>query len=84
MLEELSGRRQRLVNRLASHERPPGYISLKIDKVLPQLGRAIQKAQEGTYGICDDCDDDIPEERLKAAPGATRCVVCQHLWEKSL
>jgi len=31
----------------------------------------------GTYGICDDCGDEIGLERLKALPFAVRCVDCE-------
>ena len=30
---------------------------------------------------CEDCGQPIPESRLKAIPGATRCVKCQALYE---
>lgn len=43
--------------------------------------RNIEKARmrigEGDYGMCEDCGEDIPYERLKAWPLALRCVYCQ-------
>jgi DnaK suppressor protein len=38
---------------------------------------------DGSYGECIDCGQDIPVERLKAQPTATRCVVCQSRHEKT-
>ncbi len=67
---------------LATRQRLPGYVDLKIGHVLPQLYRAHAKYREGTYGICDDCDAAIPETRLSAAPGATRCLHCQAIAER--
>ena len=37
---------------------------------------AIERIDEGTYGICERCGEDIGEARLKVVPEATRCVNC--------
>ena len=48
--------------------------------------RAIQEAIEaievGDYGICLDCEKEIPQRRLKVAPWARRCVACQRAVEE--
>lgn len=31
---------------------------------------------------CEDCGDDIPSDRRKAAPGARRCVFCEEARER--
>jgi len=36
--------------------------------------RALQKLDEGSYGICDVCGEPIPAGRLEARPWAVRCV----------
>jgi DnaK suppressor protein len=38
--------------------------------------RALEKFDEGTYGICDRCGTTIPDERLEARPSSVRCVRC--------
>lgn len=38
--------------------------------------RALEKIEEGTYGLCDRCGTLIPEERLEARPWSVRCVSC--------
>jgi len=43
---------------------------LKIDDALTRL-------DEGTYGVCMNCGEEIPVERLKAVPFALYCVDCQ-------
>lgn len=43
---------------------------------------ALQRLDSGTYGICADCDEKIPETRLNAKPEAIRCVKCQMAQEK--
>ena len=47
------------------------------------LDIALTRLAAGTYGICEDCGDDIPFERLRVNPGATRCVRCQSVYEKT-
>ncbi len=37
---------------------------------------ALEKIDEGTYGSCESCGEDIGLERLRAVPEATRCVAC--------
>ena len=38
--------------------------------------RALEKLDEGTYGLCDRCGALIPEERLEARPWSVLCVRC--------
>ena len=49
--------------------------------------RAIEAARgrfdEGHYGECIDCSQDIGYARLKASPAALRCIVCQTRYEKT-
>lgn len=42
-----------------------------------QLDEALRRLNEGLYGICEDCGEQIGEARLKALPFARRCVACQ-------
>jgi RNA polymerase-binding protein DksA len=37
---------------------------------------ALNRIEEGSYGICDSCGEEIGEARLAAVPEATRCVKC--------
>lgn len=41
------------------------------------LQAALVAIEDGTYGLCADCGDPIPEGRLRRLPDATRCVPCQ-------
>jgi RNA polymerase-binding transcription factor DksA len=38
---------------------------------------ALDRIDAGRYGICKQCGQEIPEERLKALPYAIYCVSCQ-------
>lgn len=41
-----------------------------------KLDRALEKTQDGTYGICESCGRNIDAARLKALPYATLCIEC--------
>jgi len=49
-------------------------VARRLEEKLADVERALQKLEEGTYGICDVCGDPIAPERLEAIPWATRCV----------
>jgi DnaK suppressor protein len=38
--------------------------------------RALEKIEDGTYGLCDRCGALIPDERLDARPWSVLCVSC--------
>jgi RNA polymerase-binding transcription factor DksA len=44
-----------------------------------RLRAALAAIEAGTYGVCVDCGEDIPEGRLRALPDAVRCVPCQRV-----
>lgn len=41
------------------------------------IDQALSRVDNGTYGTCAECGEDIPLERLKALPFALLCVDCQ-------
>ena len=41
-----------------------------------QIDNALSRIKEGCYGICKDCGEAIPENRLQAAPFVTMCISC--------
>jgi DnaK suppressor protein len=48
----------------------------QLDAMRRDVVRAIEKLDDGTYGICDRCGRLIPEERLEARPWSVLCVDC--------
>ncbi|MBT6435438.1 MAG: TraR/DksA family transcriptional regulator [Deltaproteobacteria bacterium] len=46
--------------------------------VLGQISAALSKIQldPDDYGVCDQCDEDIPHKRLEIMPWSTSCVRC--------
>ena len=45
-------------------------------KVL-SIDQALERIEEGTYGVCESCEGEITAERLKAMPFTRLCVQCQ-------
>ncbi len=41
--------------------------------------QALRKFEAGTYGLCDQCGQAIPQERLEALPHASLCLKCKVL-----
>jgi RNA polymerase-binding protein DksA len=46
-------------------------------QVLAQVTDALNRFEQGTYGSCDRCGEEIDPARLKALPYATLCLHCQ-------
>ncbi len=46
------------------------------------IDEALLRIEEGDYGICEECDEDIPLGRLKAMPFTRHCVKCKSDLEK--
>ncbi|CAN5269319.1 hypothetical protein BH18ACT5_BH18ACT5_03230 [soil metagenome] len=44
--------------------------------LLRKVERALGRVEEGTYGICESCGNQIPVARLEVLPYATECVSC--------
>ncbi len=49
---------------------------------LKDLEMALERIDNGEYGICIDCDEPIAKARLDAYPMAKRCIKCQSLHEE--
>jgi DnaK suppressor protein len=46
-------------------------------KLMLDIDEALRKIQEGTYGVCEDCGEEISEKRLGVMPTATLCISCK-------
>ena len=49
---------------------------------LRNIDEALLKINEGEYGICEECEEEIPVGRLKIVPFARYCVKCKSDIEK--
>jgi DnaK suppressor protein len=52
--------------------------------ILALIDEALERIEEGTYGICVACGAEIQPKRLEAVPWARHCVTCQDLQERGL
>jgi DnaK suppressor protein len=46
-------------------------------KLLRAIDDALNRVEAGTFGICIDCEEEIPYARLKAVPWTKVCVACK-------
>ncbi|KWT94099.1 MULTISPECIES: TraR/DksA family transcriptional regulator [unclassified Variovorax] len=61
------------------------FAEIEIDRArLLDIEQAEQRMAAGGYGVCMDCGDAIPRERLMAQPTAIRCAACQTAAENKL
>jgi len=45
--------------------------------LIRKIKNALRRIEEGTYGICEECGEDIPIARLKARPVTNYCLDCK-------
>ena len=50
-------------------------------ELLHQVNEALERIEDGNYGLCITCKKPIPATRLKAIPHAQTCLKCQELRE---
>lgn len=89
-LDELEGRLHVIDDELESHSSPDWEemaVERESDEVLEDLGNAgkleieqiraaLGRIEDGTYGECVKCGDDISEERLDVLPATPFCRNC--------
>ncbi|MGZ8428537.1 MAG: TraR/DksA family transcriptional regulator [Candidatus Deferrimicrobiaceae bacterium] len=49
---------------------------------LKQIDDALERIEEKTYGLCEECGVKIPRARLKVVPFAKYCVECKEVIER--
>jgi RNA polymerase-binding transcription factor len=72
---------------LASEERDREISFILSDRErekLQAIQEALERIQDGTYGICESCESEIAAARLEALPFTRLCVSCQSDREKEL
>lgn len=93
-LEKISLDRRR-VNQPLNADSEEQAIELENDQVLDaldsqiraeikQIEKTLARMDEGAYGECETCDEQIPKKRLEALPHATRCVACEEQFQRHL
>jgi DnaK suppressor protein len=57
-------------------------LAAQDQRKLRRIGQALQRIQDGRYGICESCGNRIPEGRLEVLPDAFLCLPCQKRLER--
>ena len=52
-------------------------------KLLSKIKQASERIEDESFGVCDDCGDDIGSKRLEARPVTTLCINCKTAQENS-
>jgi DnaK suppressor protein len=50
-------------------------------KLIMKIREAMQRMEDGTFGLCESCGDEIGIDRLKARPVTTLCIECKRRQE---
>ena len=53
------------------------HMKERENKLIFKIKEALERIENGTYGICDICGEGISETRLKARPVTTVCITCK-------
>lgn len=62
----------------AEREREIGLRIMERDAVLTgEVLLALEKINNGTYGVCESCEQEIESERLEALPVTSLCIECK-------
>jgi len=54
-------------------------LTLAAKSALSEIDSALQRLEEGSFGICERCAEPIPWERLEVLPMSRLCTPCQYL-----
>lgn len=52
-------------------------VEVALEKKLHDVNEALLEMEKGVYGICNNCNQEIDVERLKANPSARTCISCK-------
>ena len=51
-------------------------------KLIKKVREALKRLEDGTYGICEYCGEQIPIKRLEVRPVTTKCIACKEAEEQ--
>ncbi len=49
---------------------------------LDKINKALQKIEDGSFGVCEECGEEITVKRLEARPETTLCIRCKEDQER--
>ena len=57
-------------------------LEKQLSEYLSEIDHALEKFENGTYGICEQCGKQIEPARLEALPHANLCLACKSMQDK--
>jgi DnaK suppressor protein len=76
-LSDLLDRASQITEREFSH-----HLCSREKLHMRRIERSLQDIEDGVYGLCDQCEEEISFKRLKARPTARYCISCKTQLEK--
>jgi DnaK suppressor protein len=71
-LSDVLDRAAKIAERNFSH-----HLCSREKLLIRKIERSLQDIVNGTYGLCEHCEEDISVQRLKARPTARYCIDCK-------
>jgi DnaK suppressor protein len=56
-------------------------MSDRENKLIRKINQSLARFEDGTFGVCEVCGEDISIKRLKARPVTTYCIACKNKME---
>jgi len=56
-------------------------IEERQSRLIRKIKDALMRLEDGTFGICEECGEEISDQRLEARPIATLCIKCKEKQE---
>jgi DnaK suppressor protein len=53
------------------------HIKERDSKLIMKIKQALERIEDGSYGICETCGEEISDARLEARPVTTECIDCK-------
>jgi DnaK suppressor protein len=53
------------------------HLKSREAKLILKIQEALERIEDGSYGICDECGEDISLKRLEVRPVTTLCIACK-------
>ncbi len=60
------------------------FFATREERFLYHIEQALERIENGTYGLCQECGEPIGRERLEAVPHARLCISCKSKEEQGL
>jgi DnaK suppressor protein len=68
---------------LESNSQISFHITDRQNRLIKKIKYTLEKLKKGEFGICEECGEEISEQRLMARPVASLCIDCKRAEEKA-